>query len=383
MSDKSKKLIKFGVIGFLGFLILLVLIVSIGSCSKGGGTDNTNQPGEYTLVVYKSDVGLCFEKSAKCDKSPFSIQVKTETAKIVSIEKDSLYLLYEDDGKLNLYDVNKKQVTELDLDTGLDYYNIIVDSGNAVGIVYGKGKVSENNYSSLGYYSISSEEKMYENKYSTITKVNSDYLIGKNSNSSSLLNIKKEEVILERNNSCITYDIKRYGSYDSYLLYNSCDKTYEILNHDRKSIFTNLKENTFSLDLSGNVYILEGTNSVKIYGNIGMFMKNATFEGEFVDLIINYVVVKKDNKLYLKDLNRNSDLILLGDWSSSYKYYYNSDYYPENYLFSASEKKAGIYILFTKSSNAVSGYEYYVDVKNNNKVNTLSVTDYREALKKA
>ena len=99
MSDKSKKLIKFSVIGFLGFLILLVLIVSIGSCSKGGGTDNQNQPGEYTLVVYKSDVGLCFEKSAKCDKSPFSIQVKTETAKIVSIEKDSLYLLYEDDGK--------------------------------------------------------------------------------------------------------------------------------------------------------------------------------------------------------------------------------------------------------------------------------------------
>ena len=383
MDEKSKKLIKFGLIGFGVFILLLVIIVGVGSCGvhNDGNVDGDDIVGENELVVYKSDSGLCFSKSTECNRSPFSIKVKTENAKIISIASNNLYLLYKDDA-LYLYDVNGSKSSKLELNSNYDYYNIIVNKV-AKGIVYGKDLINNNSYSNLGYYDINSKKKLYDNKYNSIEYVDGNYLLGKSisGNSSSLLKIDSEEVIIERNNTCISYEIRTYGYFDIYLLHDTCNKKYEILNTDKNSLFNNLGENNFSIDLSGNIYILDGTNSVKVYGSTGAFMKNVSFEGTYKHLIINYVVIINNNKIYLKDLNKNSSPVEIGEWSSGYTYCYNSDYYAENELFSTNEKRAGIYILFVKNSKSVAGTEYYYDIRSG-KVETISVSDYREALKR-
>ena len=123
MDDKKKKLIKFGIIGFCCFLILLVLIVLVASCGNRSttGTGDPDQiEGDYELIVYKSDSGLCLQKSRECNKSPFRINTVTEDAKIVAIASNNLYLLYSDNG-IKLYDVAKSKPSLIDLEDKYDY----------------------------------------------------------------------------------------------------------------------------------------------------------------------------------------------------------------------------------------------------------------------
>ncbi len=68
-------------------------------------------------------------------------------------------------------------------------------------------------------------------------------------------------------------------------------------------------------------------------------------------------------------------------WSNEYTYHFNSGYYPDNYLFLANEKKAGIYVLVTKNSRSVAGTEIFFDIRTNT-IKEMGVPDYREALKK-
>jgi len=387
MDDTKKKLIKFGIIGFCGFIILLVLIVLVGSCSNRntGGGDNPDQlEGDYELIVYKSDSGLCFQKSRECNKSPFRINTVTEDAKIIAIAKNNLYLLYSDNG-IKLYDVAKSTPKKISLEDKYDYYEIILNENVISGFVYGSNLIKEGYYTNLGYYDVHSDKQLYDGKYNNISIIDGGYLVGKNlsSNSTSLLDLKNEEVILEKNNICTKIEVKDFNGKYLYVLNNSCDSmgNYEIISSDKTVIHSNLKDNSFSIDLSGNIYLFDGTPTIKVEGSNGTFMKTVNFDGVYKQLIINYVVFINNDNLYIKDLNRNSEPVLLTKWSNEYTYYFNSNYYPENYLFLTNEKKAGIYVLITKNSKSVAGTEFYYDIRTGT-VKEYGVPDYREALKR-
>ena len=387
MDDKKKKLIKFGIIGFCCFLILLVLIVLVASCGNRSttGTGDPDQiEGDYELIVYKSDSGLCLQKSRECNKSPFRINTVTEDAKIVAIASNNLYLLYSDNG-IKLYDVAKSKPSLIDLEDKYDYYEILLNENVISGFVYGSNLIKEGYYTNLGYYDVHSNKALYDGKYNNISIIDGGYLVGRNlsSNSTHLLNLKNEEVILEKNNICSKFEVKDYNGRYSYLVNNSCDSigNYEIISNDKNIVHSNLKENSFSLDLSGNIYLFDGTPTIRVEGPSGQFMKTVTFDGAYKQLIINFVVFVKDNNLYIKDLNRNSNPVVLMKWSNEYTYHYNSNYYPDNYLFLANEKKAGIYVLVTKNSKSIAGTEIYFDIRNST-IKEMGVPDYREALKK-
>ena len=101
MDDMKKKLIKIGLIVFAVFILLIIVVVAVGSCTNrggNGGNDPEQLEGDYELIVYKSDSGLCFQKSRECNKSPFRINTVTEDAKIIAIASNNLYLLYSDNG---------------------------------------------------------------------------------------------------------------------------------------------------------------------------------------------------------------------------------------------------------------------------------------------
>ena len=387
MDDKKKKLIKFGIIGFCCFLILLVLIVLVASCGNRSttGTGDPDQiEGDYELIVYKSDSGLCLQKSRECNKSPFRINTVTEDAKIVAIASNNLYLLYSDNG-IKLYDVAKSKPSLIDLEDKYDYYEILLNENVISGFVYGSNLIKEGYYTSLGYYDVHSNKKLYENKYNNISIIDGGYLVGRNlsSNSSYLLDLKNENVILEKSNTCAKFDVKDFNGRYLYVVNNSCDSmgNYEIISNEKTVLHSNLKDNSFSIDLSGNIYLFDGTPNIRVEGMSGTFMKNVSFEGVYKQLIINYVVFINNGNLYIKDLNRNSEPVVLGKWSNEYTYFYTSNYYPENYLFLTNEKKAGIYILITKNSKSVAGTEYYYDIRTGTS-KEMGVPDYREALKR-
>ena len=387
MDDLKKKLIKIGLIVFAVFILLIIVVVAVGSCTNRGGNNDNNPEqleGDYELIVYKSDSGLCFQKSRECNKSPFRINTVTEDAKIIAIASNNLYLLYSDNG-IKLYDVAKSKPSLMNLEDKYDYYEILLNGDVISGFVYGSNLIKEGYYTTLGYYDVHSNKQLYDGKYNNISIIDGGYLVGRNvsSNSSDLLNLKNEEVILEKNNTCAKFNVKDFNGRYLYIVNNSCDSigNFEIISNEKNVIHSNLKDNSFSIDLSGNIYLFDGTPTIRVEGMNGTFMKNVTFDGTYKQLIINYVVFVNNNILYIKDLNRNSEPVVLMKWSNEYTYHYNSGYYPENYLFLANEKKAGIYVLVTKNSRSVAGTEVYFDIRTST-IKEMGVPDYREALKK-
>ena len=146
------------------FLVVFLLIILGGSIFFiyqmvfVGSDDNF-------LNVYKMNDGticLVSEASDSCSELAFQIETENSDAKLVAVDSNNLFVLLDDNG-LKLYNIEAKEITAVSLEDTYSDYAIYLnnDQDKVIGIVYttSTGKV--------GYYNVSLNQKLYDDKYNS------------------------------------------------------------------------------------------------------------------------------------------------------------------------------------------------------------------------
>ncbi len=337
--------------------------------------EETDDNLKYTMNIYKNESGsICLNYDENyCKDVSLVIKTETENAKIISVSYGNTnYFLYEDNG-LKIYDTNLKKSTKISLDNNYQNYNFVVANDKLLGIIY--SNPSEDDCKAIGgYYNLDSKQKMYDEKYDTISSIyNSNYLNAAKGNNIYLLNtgVEKEEIVYEMEN----LENRCYIMIDTFRVENVNDKNfYYVTDVDGFNIFkvySNSKELIFDKTLNEGqlsfkdqyAYIVD-SNTVKKYdidGKLVLTSKNLT---DVKGLIENYAVYVLNNKLMLSDVDKD-EAVSLGEWKSTNRYdnWAISGYYTRSRLDSMGEtdKPEGVYVVVyydQEDSNGNYGIEY-------------------------
>ncbi len=331
--------------------------------------DNANQYNyKYKLDIYTNEGSYyCKEQSDYCNTLAFTIKTETLDAKVLDIDNNS-YILYKDNG-LKLYDINKKEISKIDLEDTYNTYNLVLDENDKLmGVVY-KGIDSE--YSA--YYNLTTNKKMYENKYTSINSTNtSDYLSAYGGeNQSFLLNAKeeKEEFVSSKfdNLNCGTYySVNKLNEKYIYFENEGCE-SYIIKNiyaNNKKLLVKDIHSNYISV-YDNYLYILDN-NILKKYDVDGNVITTVNVNKDKVKQIINNYLIYIDNNNYLSIMNidntkENKQVI---KWNEN-KYTYDdfSTYYTKEELKELDkDSEEGLYLLIYykdgKDADGNYGIEY-------------------------
>ena len=346
---------------------------------------------KYELKVYKNpdnDDYLCKSyDNSSCKEIAFVIKTESEQAEIVetysysSSEHD--FVLYADNG-LKLYDVTSKTSKKLNLDSSYEYYNIKLnaDLSEVVGILCNK----DNDYS---YYDILEEKEKFKGKYKNLKFIDENYLNGEIDNKVYLINSKtgehefeaeiaNEPDIYNKSISSKVFDGKKF-----YIVSISGPEGVENV----QGIYNENKKEVSSGGIGGiyNKYIYLGSNSdntIKKYDLDGKLLSTNTVDGKILNVILDKVVLLKDNNLYLQNIENNEKIIVAKNLTDIYM---DSGYYgsKEWFDFTVSSgicswehyrksKEEGI-VLFFSNEHAVNENDtraYMYTITDSNKIFT-------------
>ena len=364
METKNKKGYK--IIG------LVVLILVLGFAGYFSYKMSYKEPEEaekeikevlpYALQVYKQAYGYCIEKNDYCTEVAFSIPTKTEDTKVLAFDMDYLFVLFQDQEELKVYNKKTKKSQTIDLDLNYKEYKIYSDedNGKIIGIAY---KTKEDK---IGYFNVDTKEKMYEGNYEItdtyqLNQINNKYLsVSVLDKEAYLLSTKEEKEELKyQGDSGPGYSFSSYGTDEYIFALNSCAGDCSILklySNDKKEIYDKV---IFEQNIGhkNNIVYFSEENKIKKTDTDGNITDLKTFSN-VKGIIDNYVIYVEDHKLKYENLETNG-IKEICNWNNHYFYdFYTSKYYTKDKLdiMGESEKEEGLYIVVDYSSMDENGY---------------------------
>ncbi len=380
--SKKNKIITLVIIILVIFLIGGLAFIEYNVLSKDNDTnDYDNQEEKYTLDVYKDEYGYCERKSEYCNTLAFTVDAESKNAKILLIESN--FILYEDNG-LKTYDIKNQNIEKINLDEYGEIKNILIsdDETKIVGIIY-----KEKNSEYIGYYNLKLNKKMYENKYTSISKTETEeylnaYNGGNDKIKSFLLKTDEEKIEIEGrevdSNSCGTFfEVNKVNNKFFYYEDEGCNSfNYEkIYSNEKKVIASNVNESMVAI-YKDNLYVLDN-NTIKKFDVDGNELKSINFNKDNVKQIINnYVIyIDNDNYLSLMNIDDNNEKKQFVKWDSNKLVYDDfSTYYSKEELDRLGKNtEEGIYLLTyyyndAKDENGNYGMEYCYTIDHDVKV---------------
>ena len=351
MEEEKEKKVNKPLIIFLVVFLLIILggsIFFIYQMVCVGSDDNF-------LNVYKnSDTGgLCLvsEIDEYCDELAFQIETENSDAKLVAVDSNNLFVLLDDNG-LKLYNIENQEITAVSLEDTYSDYAIYLnnDQDKVIGIVY------TNSTGKVGYYNVSLNQKLYDDKYNNISQIDDNYLNASFDTKNYLLNANEEieELVYEQideNDQGVYYQALSYE--DKYYFFeyaNESRNVNKIYANDKEVVSETSLPNYFVSFYEGNLYIVD-SNTVKKYDIDANLLSTSDTYNDIKELINNNLIYVNDNKLSLVNIDSNENINIL-DWRDTYSYDANiSRYYTKAELDSMGEtdKEEGIYLVIRYS----------------------------------
>lgn len=368
--NKTKKII-IGCLFILGIILILIgFFVYKMTYVEPNGEDLIDDSTEdllYKLDVYKSDYGnLCLEKGDSCQEIAFTIPTKVSNAKLITYDKDYLFVLYEDNNKLKIYNVITNTSQGILLENNYKNYKLYTNNNKEylAGIVYTTNDDKE------GYYNVASGNKLYEGKYSNLSLIDDNYLSANLDEGVYLLSSKTENVDFSykespKENERYTFSSYQYNEKYFFILnlcyQDSCSIKKIYSNNKETIIDKNIEEGKYSFN-NDNLYVVS-SNQVKKYDTNNKLISTSNTYDNIKVLINNYVLYVSNNKLIISNID-TEEIKELGVWNDSYTIdLLLSGYYTREMLDKMDElaKLEGFYIVINykeKDKNGNSGIEY-------------------------
>ena len=350
MEEEKEKKVNKPLIIFLIVFLLIILggsIFFIYQMVFAGSDDNF-------LNVYKMNDGticLVSEASDSCSELAFQIETENSDAKLVAVDSNNLFVLLDDNG-LKLYNIENQEITAVSLEDTYSDYAIYLnnDQDKVIGIVY------TNSTGKVGYYNVSLNQKLYDDKYNNISQIDDNYLNASFDTKNYLLNANEEieELVYEQideNDQGVYYQALSYE--DKYYFFeyaNESRNVNKIYANDKEVVSETSLPNYFVSFYEGNLYIVD-SNTVKKYDIDANLLSTSDTYNDIKELINNNLIYVNDNKLSLVNIDSNENINIL-DWRDTYSYDANiSRYYTKAELDSMGEtdKEEGIYLVIRYS----------------------------------
>lgn len=363
--NKTKKIALISIIvlililGFIGYFIYYM------TYTDNNGEDNIDDDDlKYTLNVYKNENNLlCKEQSSNCKDIAFSIPTKVNNAKIIDFDQDYLFVLYEDNNELKIFNKKLEESLGVSLEHNYKEYTIYTnnDKSNVIGIVY---KTSDDK---VGYFNVATGNKLYEGKYKSLI-LNSDSTLNACKNGTLyLLNKDSEQEEL-------SYKVSKDADCEIYAFLSEIysDKSfYRVVDEfETKIIYSNSKKIIYDKQIKkeevsfndGYLYLVEN-KKIKKYDIDGKLISTSKEYNNIKGLLLNYVIYVQDNYLMLLNID-NEEYKVIDKWNNDYRYETgNSRYYTREMLDRMGEtvKPEGLYIVIyykEQDKNGNYGIEY-------------------------
>ena len=350
MEEEKEKKVNKPLIIFLVVFLLIILggsIFFIYQMVFVGSDDNF-------LNVYKMNDGticLVSEASDSCSELAFQIETENSDAKLVAVDSNNLFVLLDDNG-LKLYNIEAKEITAVSLEDTYSDYAIYLnnDQDKVIGIVY------TNSTGKVGYYNVSLNQKLYDDKYNNISQIDDNYLNASFDTKNYLLNANEEieELVYEHideNDQGVYYQaLSHEDKYYFFEYANESRNVNKIYANDKEVVSETSLPNYFVSFYEGNLYIVD-SNTVKKYDIDANLLSTSDTYNDIKELINNNLIYVNDNKLSLVNIDSNENINIL-DWRDTYSYDANiSRYYTKAELDSMGEtdKEEGIYLVIRYS----------------------------------
>ncbi len=374
--NKTKK------IAIISLLILGVVLILSGyfiyqmTYTDNNGEDLIDEDEEnllYKLDVYKNENKILCKEYDKdyCKDIAFSIPTKTENTKVLAFDRDYLFVLYEDNNKLKIYNKSLNESQGILLENNYKSYELYTsnDKSSVVGIFY---RTDLNYDSPAGYFNVETGKKLYEDKYETLSMdYDGQFLEGCKNNTIYFLNanLEKEELEykLSESHNCNGYrsegfKLKKYNNKMFYLVVSEFD-TNIIYSNSKEVIYDKkIKEGLVSFN-NEYVYFVED-NKVKKYDMDGKLVSTSKTYNNIKLLLNNYIIYVNNNNLVLDNLD-SEETKVIDKWNenNSIATWGLPGYYTREKLDSIGEsaKPEGLYIVVyykEQDKNGNYGIEY-------------------------
>ncbi len=334
------------------YLLLIVLVVVIGFLTISYLLKDTSDKGKYELKIYGNKNGyICLDGETLCDLVVYTIPTDSIDAKILSVSEHQNFLLFKD-STLKIYNINTKEITELKLENSYDEYELVTNLEDTlvVGVIY---KSAER----TGYYNISKDQKIYENRnYDELYPIN-DKVIGaikKDGEKNYLLSTDTDKVITSSTGECITYDIKE----EFILEEEGCmgEPTINLYSSNANLIASNIYSKDYSI-YNGDLNLIED-NKMITYNKEGIKQSESKQYYKLLQIVNEYMIAVDTNELIITD---GKDLrIVVTPWNELYYYNWTFTEYKDNTIEIVVEDE------HDSASTNSSGMKYRINLKTKN-----------------
>lgn len=301
--------------------------------------DTSNYTNRLTIYYDKNEDFFCYyDDITKCSNKKVYINTESEDARVYDQFLDK-YVFYKDNDKVKVYNNYSKKSYVINIATNYYSYSFNTDdlSKQFVGIIY-----LETDESFASYYSVIDDKIIYDKVYKEMMFLSSDYVTGSEFTcenaicreiKTNLLSTKENKVLLSH-----TFKKKTSGYYEENLFYELlrnekgtyiCLSTFidatiyeEIYNTDYKKLQEDIGEFSASINSDGYLYI-EKNGVVTAYNKDGDIVKKSD-KNNILQLIDNYIVTIKNDKLVLMTIDGNyTDIIEWNKNKNIYNVYYS------------------------------------------------------------
>ena len=330
--------------------------------------------GDYELTVYKYKDGGDLSDSNKSDEfltKAFTIKVNNKNAKVLTVENNSQYVLYNDNG-LYLYNAKTKESTKVNLENTYKEYAIYANE--KLNKIIGIGFL--NNSKKFGYYNIAKDTILYNNKYEVeviweVSQINDHYLSLRSNKMVYLLSSDEEKTNLSYKDEDGIYEYRSFGESGNYIYALTIvmeSDNYQRLYNNKFEMFYKVPEDygiwSSRIDLYNDYLYFYVEDKLYKYDRNGNLISTSSDYKDVEIIARGYIVYLKNNNLTIEQIDDATETKELTKWNENwYVNDYFSGYYSKEDLdnLKESNKKEGIYVVVyynEKDSKGNYGMEY-------------------------
>ena len=283
------------------------------------------------LYIYETEEGTICLNNCNDLKQIYKVKVDVDNAYLIKASSSGNYLLVQD-SNLKIVDLINEKQEVLNLENKYDYYELNTYTKNDVEVLTSITCFNGENpskYKVSGLYNVVSKELLYENKYDTLEVIDENYAYVSNETEKkdTLVSILEEREVFSFDRY-VTDNLLNVYKTTMEVLYSTNGRTIVKVNSyvnnkvEKVSLYqingTLIEENIDDVSSYENeLYILKN-NKLDVFNFNNTFIKSIDLSNyDKVNLIENYLVVHKDNNLYLM-LTDNQEEILLKEDITTY-----------------------------------------------------------------
>ena len=250
---------------------------------------------------------MCKEESNSCNILAFKIDVESIDNKVLDI--NNYYVLYKDNNKIKVYDVNNKVSNTYDkVENNYDKYNLINYENKLYGISYGLNISDLNGYVNFGreivpkFYDIKTNSNKYDGYYVS-SAIDHDLLnlmkiSNQDNKTMNLLDYNNDKFIIEGINNSRAY----FGFKEDFIILHECPSigpyckmTYYTTNGEK--IFVD--SNSYNSDIVDKTLYTLSNNLLQKYSTDGSVVdsKKYTDDYDLYAIYDNFVVALKNDNI--------------------------------------------------------------------------------------